>query len=253
MGWPVVTVTSGGLPVVDVTATTGRGTPVTEATNARGRAVTKVASGGMPVTYETIGIIAGFATLDGTAINTTLSNGNLTATHSNTTDNSGVRSASLKSAGKYYFEIAIGATHGSLDNVGIATAGATHANMTAGGVNGLVVFMSLSSGAIYTNGGSASRPITTTTAGDVICAAVDLDNKKVWFRKNAAGNWNGLAIGSENPATNAGGVSIVPVGAVTPILTFGGSGTAINDAYTINFGQSAFLGSAPSGFGNWTA
>lgn len=54
MGMPVVTVASGGMPVVDVTATTGRGTPVTEATNGRGRAVTKVTSGGMAVAYETL-------------------------------------------------------------------------------------------------------------------------------------------------------------------------------------------------------
>lgn len=54
MGWPVVTVASGGLPVVDVTATTGRGAPVTEATNKFGRAVTKVTSGGIPVAFETL-------------------------------------------------------------------------------------------------------------------------------------------------------------------------------------------------------
>lgn len=54
MGMPVVTVASGGMPVVDVTATTGRGTPVTEALNKFGRAVTKVTSGGMAVAYETI-------------------------------------------------------------------------------------------------------------------------------------------------------------------------------------------------------
>lgn len=54
MGWPVVTVASGGMPVTDVTAATGRGTPVTEATNGFGRAVTKVTSGGMAVAYETL-------------------------------------------------------------------------------------------------------------------------------------------------------------------------------------------------------
>jgi len=43
MGLAVVTVASGGLPVVDVTATTPKlGVSVTEATNGRGIAVTKV-------------------------------------------------------------------------------------------------------------------------------------------------------------------------------------------------------------------
>jgi hypothetical protein len=54
MGLAVVTVASGGLPVVDVTATTpGLGIPVTEAVNGLGIAVTKVSlpKGGVPVTY----------------------------------------------------------------------------------------------------------------------------------------------------------------------------------------------------------
>jgi len=43
MGWPVVTVAAGGLPVIDVTGTFPRlGLPVTEALNGRGTPVTKV-------------------------------------------------------------------------------------------------------------------------------------------------------------------------------------------------------------------
>jgi hypothetical protein len=54
MGWPVVTVPSGGLPVSDVSATTKIGLPVSEASNGYGLAVTKVTSGyGMPVVYVT--------------------------------------------------------------------------------------------------------------------------------------------------------------------------------------------------------
>lgn len=53
MGLPVVTVASGGLPVVDVTAILPRtGLPVTEATNGKGIAVTKVVGKpGLPVVY----------------------------------------------------------------------------------------------------------------------------------------------------------------------------------------------------------
>lgn len=52
MGWPVVTVASGGMPVTDVTATKPLlGRPVTEAANKFGQAVTKVTVGGLPVTY----------------------------------------------------------------------------------------------------------------------------------------------------------------------------------------------------------
>ena len=53
MGMAVVTKASGGMPVVDVTATTPKlGVPVTEAANGRGIAVTKVVGKpGMPVTF----------------------------------------------------------------------------------------------------------------------------------------------------------------------------------------------------------
>jgi hypothetical protein len=48
-----VTVASGGLPVVDVTATKpGLGYSVIEATNGRGIAITKVAANGLAVTYR---------------------------------------------------------------------------------------------------------------------------------------------------------------------------------------------------------
>jgi len=53
MPLPVVTVASGGLPVVDVTATPpNTGLPVKEAANGRGIAVTKVTGKpGLPVVY----------------------------------------------------------------------------------------------------------------------------------------------------------------------------------------------------------
>lgn len=53
MAMPVVTVASGGLPVVDITATSGgfAGRAVTESLNGRGTAVTKVTSGGEAVIY----------------------------------------------------------------------------------------------------------------------------------------------------------------------------------------------------------
>jgi hypothetical protein len=56
MATPVVTVAAGGLPVVDVTATFPKlGLPVTEASNGRGVAVTKVAANGLSVTFKAAG------------------------------------------------------------------------------------------------------------------------------------------------------------------------------------------------------
>ena len=53
MGMPVVTVATGGVPVVDVTAVAPKvGLPVTEAANGRGVAVTKVTGKpGLPVVF----------------------------------------------------------------------------------------------------------------------------------------------------------------------------------------------------------
>ena len=48
MAWPVVTVASGGIPVTDNSAA-GWGTPIDEAANGRGTAVTYTASGGLAV------------------------------------------------------------------------------------------------------------------------------------------------------------------------------------------------------------
>jgi hypothetical protein len=59
MGMPVVTVASGGIAVVDVTATLPKlGMPVTEAVNGRGIAVTKVTAPrqGLPVVYVSTSI-----------------------------------------------------------------------------------------------------------------------------------------------------------------------------------------------------
>jgi len=54
MATPVSTVTSGGIPVVDVSASKpGLGKPVSEAPAGRGTPVVKVASGGIAVAYVT--------------------------------------------------------------------------------------------------------------------------------------------------------------------------------------------------------
>lgn len=66
MAWPVVTVASGGIPVTDVSAS-GYGTPVEEATNGFGTAVTYVASGGIPV-VPTTGMPRLLATLRGSSV-----------------------------------------------------------------------------------------------------------------------------------------------------------------------------------------
>jgi hypothetical protein len=62
MSTAVITVASGGLAVTDVTATAPtRGMPVTEAIGAPkyGLAVTKIAAGGLPVTFVVVSTTGG--------------------------------------------------------------------------------------------------------------------------------------------------------------------------------------------------
>jgi SPRY domain len=176
--------------------------------------------------------------------NVTLSGGNLIAAHSNTTTNSGARSAAQKNSGKHYFEITVN-NWGAGDDIGVVTPAGTYTNVVSNGTNGAYVYMS--SGNIWNDAGLTGLSIGAVGVGNVIGVAVDLDNEKIWFRKAPAGNWNGQVIGSQNPATNTGGASLSTVSATTvsPVVGFGSS--ALGNV-TANFGASAFTGTVPSGF-----
>jgi hypothetical protein len=190
------------------------------------------------------------ATLDGVPANVTLSNGNLTATHSNTLTSSGARSSSNKTVGKFYFEVTMTVTHGDFDCVGILQSNATFINFVQNSTNCVAVYKN--TGAIYANGGASGKTLGAIAAGDVIGVAVDLDARKAWLRKNG-GLWNGFALTSENPNTGLGGVTIGASVSFDPAVGFGGTGTAAGDAMTANFGASAFGSTAPVGFINWTS
>lgn len=216
MGMPVVTVAAGGLPVVDVSA----------------------------------GAAATYATLDpATVTAVTLSGGNLVATNTGTTSaDQGVKvaSASSKNAGKYYFEATwatITSGIGSNSSVGVGTPASTYTNMGNGGTTGVVNYVG---GSIYANGSNTGITSGTTWfSGNVDGIAVDLDNRKIWFRSAPSGNWNNNA--GNNPVTNVGGITI-PAGAMVPFITFGGTGGAAGNVMTANFGALAFTGAVPSGF-----
>lgn len=183
-----------------------------------------------------------------TTTDVTLSNGNLTATHANTNSNAGARSPDGKNSGKYYFEVdrPSGVTHGAFDCIGVLTAAGTFTNLVTNGTNCGTTYAG--TGTIWGNGANSGRSIVWST--NIIGVAVDLDNEKIWFRSGASGQWNGQAIGSQDPANNIGGVSISNFSGTTmaPAVGFGGTGTQSGDTMTANFGQSAFNGAVPSGF-----
>jgi hypothetical protein len=247
MALAVVTVASGGLPVVEVTA---YGLAVTEAANARGIPVTKVTGGkpGLPVTFVTesgqvVPPIVWAAFDPATVIDTALTNGNLTATHTTANANSGARVASAKSTGKYYFVMSCLAGHGSFDGMGLAKLTTTYNNIMLSGDSQIVVTRG---GAININNVFTSKNIGGfNLATDVLGIAVDLTARLVWCCRNA-GSWN--ADGTADPATGVAGLAFPGGTSLSPCVCFVGAGTAINDAYSANFGASAFSGAVPSGF-----
>jgi len=253
MATPVVTVASGGLPVIDVTATTPKlGAPVTEAIAGRGIAVTKVASWGTPVTFSTVADYSPPAgagsttTMDSAGGEIAMSNGGLTATRTAITLETGARSTVARSTGKYYFEFTRGISTGTSDSVGIVIVGQPYSSVLTG-ANCSVIFTNYGPGWIYTNGSSPVRILGAAVVGDVISVAVDLTAHKIWFRKNG-GNWNDNA--TYNPATDVGSFPVAS-GNFVPVMGFDDNSAQIGNTVTVNFGASAFAYAVPSGFGNW--
>jgi hypothetical protein len=180
--------------------------------------------------------------------NITFTDSNRTVSYSGTTTDAAARCTTYKSSGQFYFEFTVNNTlTGGDAGGGIAQAGATLANIANISSLSSIVFRS---GNIWSNGTNSGKALgSIATLGTIIGVAVDLTNNKIWYRIAPSGNWNGLAIGSENPATNTGGVTLVPGSGMTPAATFGGtSGTNVPNNFSFNFGQAAFNGTVPSGF-----
>lgn len=178
--------------------------------------------------------------------NVTLSGSNLIAT---ATGVGGLRGKDPKRTGKYYLEYTSTTTQNNSSTFGFAAAkSALNTSQPAA----TVLVQSLGGQILLTDnfgttiGGQPSLSAAITT-GTLLCAAIDLDNARCWFRSGAAGNWNGNA--ANNPATGVGGVSLAAVGLgqgfdAYPFAFFGASPNSI----TANFGGSAFTGTVPSTF-----
>ena len=252
MALPVVIVASGGYPMNRLSA--HGGLPVTLA--AQGLAVTEAPAGyGLPVTFVTEGgsVVlpvppVTYATWDAATVTAVmLSGGNLIATNTGTTaSEQGAKSATGKTSGKYYFEM----TFTSITNVptrrvvGIGPPASTYSSVSISATAGSIVNVN---GIISSNGVGSIVDLNpgTFAPGAVVGMAIDLDNRRAWFRQSPSGLWNNSA--TANPATNTEGVTI-PVGTMVPYCTFGGTTGAAGDVTTANFGASAFSGVVPSGF-----
>jgi hypothetical protein len=171
-----------------------------------------------------------------TTVDTSLSNSNLTATHTSAATNSGARVRLTHDTGKYYFEIKV-VIHDIAEMIGLIAAASTYAALMAFvAVNGNMNVNGIYCGYIGSGFG----------VNDFAGVAVDFDAGLVWFRHNA-GYWNGS--GTANPATGSGGFSFPAGSALSPCVGFGtGSG---GERYTGNFGNAAYAIPAPSGFSSW--
>ena len=177
----------------------------------------------------------------------TLSNGNLTATWTGASNNTGVRAAGGALAGKYYFEL----TTGSLISTGegVATGAAPYGSSPSPAGSAVITY----GGTISINGTSSGVSLGTVSGGTTIGIAVDFTNQMIWFRKAPSGNWNANA--SYNPATNTGGLSISSITSSGTVALFPATFTTAGASNTLaNFGPSGFSGTVPSGFtSGWSA
>jgi hypothetical protein len=159
----------------------------------------------------------------------------------------GVRSVASASTGKKYWELTantISAEPASIRQ-GIANGSFLVNGSTPLGDNSNGIGWA-GDGRVYINSPTPVATIQNWLPGDVLSFALDLDNKRIWFRKNN-GNWNNDA--ASNPATPATGFNMSTIAG--SIYAFGQGGNNLGDTLTANFGGSPYAQSVPSGFGNW--
>ncbi|WP_431014860.1 hypothetical protein [Bradyrhizobium pachyrhizi] len=116
-------------------------------------------------------------TFDGASLsNVTLSNGNLTATRTNTSVG-GAQSIAAKGTGKFYWEVVVGASHANTDFIGIASPTAGYF-VCVNGNDGTGIW--LGDGRTPSNGSPTGVLGAANAPGTVIRNAYDAGNKKFW-------------------------------------------------------------------------
>jgi hypothetical protein len=153
--------------------------------------------------------------------------------------------------GKYYWEIVL--NHNGNGGAGIG-------NLTTVVADGDYLGSTDTSigwydgGGVFCVGSQIATWATFSTGVVRLCFALDLTNNKLWGRVGTTGNWNNAAIGSQNPATNTGGLDLTAAGNVLNNPLAPGANlksTTIPDAATGVFVSASWLGTPPSGFGQF--
>ena len=141
------------------------------------------------------------------------------------------------SSGKYYFEYNV------ISGASYQAVGIHKTDVAMPGVSGTGYIHSGSSAWVYQTDGNLghgngfSNTGVTSSSGDVVMVAFDVDAGKLWFGKN--GTW----FSSGNPATGANPSYSNITGTISPAISIYGTQTG-----SFNFGARAFHSAAPSGF-----
>lgn len=183
-----------------------------------------------------------FTTYTTTNGSITLTGGNLIATSSSGTGSAA--SADFLRSGKIYFEFTYNVRANANTLAGLAISGATYSTTAAN-----IVGVFATTGNIWMSGAATGRTLGALVNGDVIGVAVDLDTGCIWFRKGAAGNWNGVA--AVRPDYVATGIALSDnLRICSPYAQFG----ATSEQITLNAGATAFTGAVPAGYtSGWTS
>ena len=168
----------------------------------------------------------------------TFADNNRTAT---TAQNQGIRSTGSKSSGKWYVEFTMGAdiTGSTGPVLGVASSSVNIA--TAHHAQAATGWAYIGDGRKMNNGSLANYG-TSYTNGDVVMMALDMDNGKIWFGKN--GTWQ--ASGDPVAGTNAAYTGL------SGSLMCAWSSASGSRTTTGNWGASAFVYTAPTGFSAWS-
>jgi hypothetical protein len=189
-----------------------------------------------------------------TAANITLTNGNRTATKSTAAAWASIRAVASKTTGLWYFEFtsAASVTSGGGTAVGVSSGTASLTIAAGDQQSPSDVIVARDGGTIEYNNAASVNDVTHfawNTGSVTVQIAVDVGSRLFWAKplNGTALGWNNS--GSANPATGTGGISFAGSGAVFPVVGLFSNTTP--DAGTINFGQTGFSGSVPSGFSSW--
>lgn len=161
-----------------------------------------------------------------------LSGGNLTFSRTAGSGYASVRGVAGKTTGKWYFE---GKLNSGTPFFGIGNASANLSSFAGATPDSAGLWMSGSN--YWVAGSGQSTGLGTPAANDIICVKVDLDARTIAFRING-GSWS----------SNYNIESYVS-GTVYPMMSV----DQVGSGGTMNFGDTAFAQSVPSGFTGWSA